>query len=95
MAKLSTDDLVAAHSLASQWAPVGSLWQHYKGGVYRITGHAFDTEREAMTVLYERLAGPGFVADREATIRYSRPLLEWSHTVTVAGRATVRFKRLG
>lgn len=57
--------------------PIGSTWQHYKGGVYVVRGYTFGTDEGELLIRYQRVGGPGFVAIEESYIEYARPLTEW------------------
>jgi hypothetical protein len=81
MAKLETTALRSLFLTAQELAPVGTLWQHYKGGTYIVTGHGFDTERQDLNVQYRRVAGPDFRSIDESQISYHRPLNEWNGVV--------------
>lgn len=59
-------------------APVGSCWQHKKGGVYMVRGYAFHTEAEDALILYARVGGPGYEASQEAGIVFARPAYMWT-----------------
>jgi len=63
---------------------VGSVMRHFKGGVYRVVGHAFHTENEEMLVLYRCTSGP-------ATL-WARPLAMFNDSVN--GTAVPRFRLL-
>lgn len=76
--KLSTDRLRTELALARLTAPHGSEWQHKKGGIYIVTGHAFDTVTEKPVIVYQRTAGPGFNAEAEYNVAFSRPVNEWT-----------------
>lgn len=75
--KSTTEDINAKLDVASRHVPRGSRWQHYKGGVYEVTGYAHDTERNSINILYKRIDGPNFNAFNEVYIIHSRPLGQW------------------
>ena len=57
--------------------PSASIWQHYRGGIYAVTGHTIDTTNGQARVLYFRVGGPDYEADRENGITFARPVDEW------------------
>lgn len=78
MSKLNTAELNAALRNARQVVPLGTHYRHKKGGLYRVTGHAFDTHLAEPTVRYRRVGGPEFDPFQEADIEFTRPLAEWT-----------------
>lgn len=63
----------------------GSIWQHYKGGVYVVLGFTIDTHHGGFLVVYRRIGGPDFNALAEAHMTFSRPPEEWQDLVNPAG----------
>lgn len=76
--KLSNDRLRMEFALARLVAPALSIWQHKKGGQYLVVTHAFDTARETINIIYARQGGPGYDAEAERGILFSRPVEEWT-----------------
>lgn len=60
---------------------VGTVWQHYKGGVYVIDGFGIDTHHGGFLVRYHRVAGPDYDAVAEARQEFFRPPEEWFEAV--------------
>jgi hypothetical protein len=65
-------------SNARKLIPLGSEWNHKKGGVYKVTGHALDTDSGEVRIVYQRIGGPEFDAEKEQGIPYARHLEEWT-----------------
>jgi hypothetical protein len=63
----------------------GSIWRHYKGGVYMVDDFAIDTDDTSVRVLYHRIDGPDYGMS-ESDIRFARPLEEWFDKVEVPER---------
>lgn len=59
-------------------APVGTHWQHKKGGKYRVVGHSFDTERQEVNVRYYRVDGPNYDRRIDPYITFDRPVRLWT-----------------
>ncbi len=76
--KKRVEDILELLRLARHAVPVGSRWAHYKGGLYQVCGHGFDTERGDVNVTYHRVGGRNFDARTESVIRFHRPLSEWT-----------------
>jgi hypothetical protein len=74
-----TDSALQTLDIARTLVPSGSKWQHYKGGVYEVVGHAIDTDDGSARIRYRRLAGPGFNPWKERTIEFVRPITEWTN----------------
>ena len=74
--KLSKAELRQVLEEARAAVPVGTRWNHYKGGVYQVTGHGFSANLEIAEVQYVRLAGPGYEGD-ESAIPFHRDVAEW------------------
>ncbi len=53
--------------------PPGSLWRHYKGGLYRVLSLALREEDKAQLVLYTLVPLPG----KDPGPVWCRPLMEW------------------
>lgn len=72
--------LIAQRKLsnARKLVPEGSEWQHKKGGLYTVTGHALDTDSGEIRILYRRIGGPEFNQEQEQDIRYARHVEEWT-----------------
>jgi len=75
--RLTTQDLAEKLQQAACKAPVGSVWLHFKGGVYLVTGHSVETENTTTMIHYRRIGGDGFNAIDEANIVFARPVLSW------------------
>lgn len=75
MPKLTTSELRQALAEARAIAPVGSRWQHYKGGKYEVTGHGFNANGEVAENQYYRYDGPGYEGD-ESDIPFHRQTSE-------------------
>jgi hypothetical protein len=75
--KKTTDEINTMFDEATKKVPVGSCWQHYKGGVYRVIDHAMNTTSADIDVVCQRISGPTYDILAERFIKYSRPLTEW------------------
>lgn len=73
-----TDAAIRTLDIARALVPVGSQWQHYKGGRYEVVGHVIDTDDGSARVRYRRLAGPHFNAFKERHLEFVRPIAEWT-----------------
>ena len=62
----------------------GTIWVHYKGGLYIIVGHAQHTERQEPLVLY-RSWSKGHLG----TPMFARPIDVW-YSITDSGTARFR-----
>ena len=60
------------------------IWEHYKGGRYRLLGVAYHSETLEPTVIYQALYG-------EAAL-WVRPASMWTECVEVDGKCTPRFR---
>jgi hypothetical protein len=60
----------------------GTLWEHYKGGIYRIVAVGYDSETNLPLVTYRGVNG----------ITWSRPALMWDEIVSHRGASVPRFK---
>ena len=74
MTKAFTDKLNAARDAELY---VDSLWQHYKGGVYKVLGLTLSTDDTEVLVRYCRIAGPDYNMRYDQRIEWSRPMAEW------------------
>ncbi len=72
---------------AKEAIPVGSKWQHYKGGKYAVVEIAMIELTSALAVVYVSLERP--------TVRFIRPLVEWQDVVEHEGAQVYRFRRIG
>jgi len=63
---------------ARERVQLGTTYKHKKGGVYRVTGHAIDSDTGKVRVRYRRIAGPDFDKFREADIEFVRPVDEFT-----------------
>lgn len=72
--RLLNEKLVQARAVA----PLLTNWKHKKGGIYRIIGHAIDSDNGEVRVRYDRVGGPGFNRMEEADIEFVRPVSEWT-----------------
>jgi hypothetical protein len=79
---------------AARGALTAKTYQHYKGGIYLIEGLAIDTDDGEVRVTYQRVDGPGFNAQREAGVLYSRPFAEWFDVIPETGAARFRAVKL-
>lgn len=75
MAKLTTQELLELIREARRIAPVGSRWQHYRGGKYIVVGHGFHANGEVAENEYKRYDGPGYDPIEEE-IKFHRPTSE-------------------
>ena len=76
MAKLTTQqiqDLLKASNIQ-----IGQIYQHYKGGVYLVTGITLDTDTSGLRISYMRIDGPDYNAVAENGIVFSRRIEEWT-----------------
>lgn len=68
------------------------LFQHYKGGVYKVLDAVFDSSADEFALLYERVAGPHFNERNEAGIMFTRTIREFDMKVLgTDGSPTARF----
>lgn len=65
-----------------------SMWEHYKGGKYIVTGAAMLEHDESCLVLYASL-------DSTTHLPWARPLTEWFQTVEIENASIPRFKMIG
>ena len=80
--KLTSDELGNKLDLARSKFPIHSIWQHYKGGSYEVTGHTILTDENLTTlVTYRRVNGPDYDPITERGITFGRPIQEWSEIV--------------
>ena len=95
MTKTDANELVDLVRAAMKELRVGSVWRHYKGGTYKITGFALDCDDFVkVMVLYTRIAGPGFnPISNEREITWSRSYDDWTSNVGIAGLTRPRFER--
>lgn len=63
---------------ARERVQLGTTYKHKKGGIYRVTGHAVDTDTGKVRVRYRRVAGPDFDKFREADIEFVRSIDEFT-----------------
>lgn len=66
---------------------VGCVMRHYKGGLYRVVGHAFHTEDEKALVLYRTAT-----TDDDTVALWARPLDMFTDRVIFGGEVVPRFK---
>lgn len=71
----------------SQLAVVPGLYQHYKGGQYRVIDMAIHSETLEPMVVYRPLYGDAKL--------WVRPAHMFHETVVVDGKSVLRFTRLG
>jgi hypothetical protein len=69
--------------LARDKVMVNTVWRHYKGGIYRITGHLFNATTQTFDARYERIGGPDFDYSAEMNIEFGRDYHEWDETVDI------------
>jgi hypothetical protein len=62
---------------------IGSLFRHYKGGMYRVVGVAIAEATQEPLVIYMSAA---------SELRFARPLSEWNELVEHDGCLMARFK---
>lgn len=71
---------------ATELAPVGSIWRHYKGGVFKVVCIAFDEETLDFEVVYQPID--------DEDIHFTRRLSIWLETVEWQEAQLPRFERL-
>ena len=82
MSKMTTDEYNRRRTAARQQGITeGSLWSHYKGGIYMVTGFLLETHHGGFLVLYRRVGGPNFDAVEERHQQFGRPPEEWHELV--------------
>lgn len=67
----------------------GEVYEHFKGNIYYVIGHAHDTETGKILVLYKHLDQKN---NHQAYI-WARPLDIWSEAVFSGQSAVPRFRR--
>lgn len=93
--KSTSEQLAKAISEIQKHIPPGSVWKHYKGGVYRVNDHVIDTDDGKVRVLYFRIAGPDFSPMHESAIAFVRPAEEWFTDAEVEPKVFVpRFQKV-
>lgn len=71
------------------------LFQHYKGGVYKIIGIVFDSSSDEFALRYERVAGPHFNEANESGIEFTRTVRDFEMKVLGPNKEIVpRFVRV-
>lgn len=86
MDKLSPAELVAKVEAAKQQVPIGSKWQHYKGGKYVVTDLVVIELTNEVAVVYLSLEHP--------SVKFLRPLVVWQEGVEWQGEKMFRFRFL-
>lgn len=64
---------------------VGSIWRHYKGTYYRVTGMIMKESSEELEVCYEELSEP-------LLYPWSRPISEWFEWIEQDEKSVMRFE---
>lgn len=77
MSKNSQEFIAKLDAAREQGLFNDSLWQHYKGGVYKVLGVTLSTDNTEVLVRYRRIAGPDYDAMYDQCIEWSRPMAEW------------------
>ena len=80
--KSEDDELL---DVLEQCPPVGSLWLHYQGGVYQVTGRALMEKTTEQLVLYRSIQSPSLM-------QWARPLSQWREMVNHEGEWVPRFE---
>ncbi len=86
MNKLSLAELLAKVETAKQQVPIGSTWQHYKGGKYVVTDLVIIELTVEVAVVYLSLEHP--------SVKFLRPLVVWQEGVEWQGEEMFRFRFL-
>jgi hypothetical protein len=80
---------------ALQYVEYGSIWRHYKGGIYQVDDLAINTTTGDVDVVYSRIDGPDFDRELERDLSYSRPFAEWFDNIIIGNNDTTeRFVRV-
>lgn len=72
---------------AAKDIPIGSIWKHYKGGLYQIKGFVMQESTEKMQVYYESL-------DQPLKYPWLRPVSEVFDIMWNNGNMVRRFERI-
>lgn len=70
---------------AAREVSIGELYQHYKGGLYRVTDLAILESTNEVCVVYQAQYGE--------RLSFIRPVSVWSEVVEYEGKNTARFTR--
>lgn len=82
--KLTGVDLTEYVSLVLEGTPrIGSQWEHYRGGLYKIDVVAIDSETLEVRVVYTSL---------DTSVTWDRPLSSWNMLVLQGGQWMARFR---
>lgn len=84
--KSSAAELTRRIVNASQIAPVGGLFHHYRGGSYKVIDLAVNANTQNVMVVYVPITGPYF--------RFVRPVEEWSEICGAVKETPYRGSRL-
>ena len=66
-----------------------TVFKHYKGGTYEITGIQFDATKDRIVYAYRRITGPEYEEAWEKDIIFNRTVGDWFDTLP---DGTARFK---
>jgi hypothetical protein len=84
--KKSLRELSEMLAEATDMVPVGSVWRHYKGGVYTVVCIAFDELTLDFEVVYQ--------PEEDERVHFTRPLSVWLETIQWHGAALPRFEHI-
>ncbi|MBL8121231.1 DUF1653 domain-containing protein [Candidatus Saccharibacteria bacterium] len=84
--KKSLRELREMMTEATELVPLGSVWRHYKGGVYTVEHIAYDEVTSEFEVVYR--------PEEAADVYFTRSLSVWLETVQWQGAALPRFEHI-
>jgi len=87
MDHLSEAELLERVATAKAQVPVGSKWQHYKGGTYVVTDVVIIELTSEVGIVYLSLDHP--------SVKFLRPLVAWQEVVTWECEEAFRLRLLG
>jgi hypothetical protein len=87
MDKLSEAELLERVATARAQVPIGSKWQHYKGGKYVVT--------DIVVIELTNEVGVVYLSVEHPSVKFLRPLVVWQEGVEWEGEQTFRFRFLG
>ena len=84
--KVPMSELAERIATAKAQMPIGSKWQHYKGGKYLLMDYVIYEASGEVGVVYGSLDTPG--------VKFVRPLVVWQDMIKWNGIDVFRFRSL-